>query len=70
MEESKNEEIVRAIVTIAHNLNINVIAEGVETVEQLAKLRALDCHYGQGYLFSGPMEAPVASELILTKPRW
>jgi EAL domain-containing protein (putative c-di-GMP-specific phosphodiesterase class I) len=70
MENAKNEEIVRAIINIAHNLNISVIAEGVETAEQLARLRALDCHYGQGYLFSGPMEGMAAAELILTKPRW
>jgi EAL domain-containing protein (putative c-di-GMP-specific phosphodiesterase class I) len=50
----KNATIVRAIIALAHNLGLEVIAEGVETVEQLAYLRALRCEYGQGYLFATP----------------
>lgn len=61
---SKDLEIVRAIVRLAHNLNINVTAEGLETAEQLAQLRALQCKYGQGYLFSKPVEREVAEVLI------
>jgi EAL domain-containing protein (putative c-di-GMP-specific phosphodiesterase class I) len=70
MDNEKNEEIVRAIVTIAHNLNMNVVAEGIETAEQLARLRALKCQSGQGYLFAGPMDGATARELIMTRPQW
>lgn len=51
----ENLEIIRAIVTLAHNLNMSVTAEGIETVEQLAQLKALQCDYGQGYFFLPPM---------------
>ncbi len=50
-----NDEIVRAIVTLAQNLGLRVIAEGVETEAQLAKLKLLGCEGGQGYLFAEPM---------------
>lgn len=57
-------EIVRAIVTLAHNLGIAVVAEGVETAEQLAQLRALECTYGQGYLFSEPVDSEAMAALM------
>lgn len=62
--EGENLEIVRAIVTLAHSLNIDVIAEGVETVEQLAQLKVLKCKYAQGYFFSKPMDSSSAEVLI------
>jgi len=49
--------LVNAICTLACNLNIKVVAEGVETGEQVALLQALDCHFAQGYHFSRPMPA-------------
>ncbi|MEH1831209.1 MAG: EAL domain-containing protein [Nostoc sp.] len=55
--QGENLEIIRAIVTLAHNLNMSVTAEGIETVEQLAQLKALQCDYGQGYFFLPPMES-------------
>ena len=60
----ENSEIVRAIVTLAHNLSMNVTAEGVETTEQLALLQVLQCEYGQGYFFSKPVDAEAAAVLI------
>lgn len=56
--------VVRAIVTLAHNLNMEVIAEGIETSEQLAQILALDCDYAQGYLFSKPLAATEAEAII------
>src|SRR5581483_7282862 len=56
--------IVHTIVSLAHHLGVDVIAEGVETPEQLAYLRELRCQYGQGYLFSRPREPAAAAELI------
>jgi diguanylate cyclase (GGDEF)-like protein/PAS domain S-box-containing protein len=63
-EDSENVEIVRTIVSLAQNLGMNVIAEGVETKEQLAALRRLGCENGQGYLFSKPVAAKAAENLI------
>lgn len=48
-------ELVRTIITLAWNLGMDVIAEGVETTKQLAQLKALKCEYAQGYLFSKPL---------------
>ncbi|WP_250121460.1 EAL domain-containing protein [Chroococcidiopsis sp. CCMEE 29] len=62
--DNENLEIVRTIMTMAHNLKMHVVAEGVETAEQLAQLRALQCEYGQGYLFSKPLPLAAASALI------
>ena len=63
-------EIVRAIVTLAHNMGMRVIAEGVETGDQLGELRMLKCGYGQGYLFSKPVSAEEIAALVATEPRW
>ena len=52
--------MIQAIVTLAHNMNLKVIAEGVERADQLAALLALECDYAQGYYFSRPMPAAEA----------
>src|SRR5205085_3615734 len=57
----ENSEIVRTIITLANNLGMQVVAEGVETEAQLAQLRELKCAYGQGYLFSRPVEMAQAT---------
>jgi diguanylate cyclase (GGDEF)-like protein/PAS domain S-box-containing protein len=56
--------IVAAIVALGQGLNLNVVAEGVETVDQLAKLRSLQCEEMQGYLFSRPLEAAAATQFL------
>lgn len=66
----ENLEIVRAIVTLAHSLNIHVTAEGIETEEKLVQLRALQCNSGQGYFFSKPVDSKTAEELLATSPQW
>ncbi|MEG4573148.1 EAL domain-containing protein [Microcoleus sp. N3A4] len=58
-------QIVRAIVTLAHNLGLNAIAEGVETAEQLAQLREIDCELAQGYLFSKPLDSSAITEILI-----
>ena len=63
-------EIVRAIVTLAQNLTMAVVAEGVETEQQLKLLKELGCDYGQGYLFSRPLTAEDAFKLIESDPQW
>ncbi|MEG4507883.1 EAL domain-containing protein [Microcoleus sp. F6_B4] len=58
-------QIVRAIVTLAHNLGLNAIAEGVETAEQLAQLRELGCELAQGYWFSKPLDSDAITEMLI-----
>jgi EAL domain-containing protein (putative c-di-GMP-specific phosphodiesterase class I) len=68
--DAESAEIVRTIVTLAHNLDLEVIAEGIETPQQLAYLKAIGCEYGQGYLFSQPLGAEDATALLSTTPAW
>lgn len=66
----KNLGIVPAIIFIAQTMQMNVIAEGIETTQQLDQLRALNCHFSQGYLFSQPLAAEEAIDLIASQPQW
>lgn len=63
-DENDSLEIVRTIITLAHSLAMDVVAEGVETPPQLAQLRSLNCEYVQGYLFSRPVDEVKAGELL------
>ncbi|MFN6565473.1 MAG: EAL domain-containing protein [Nostoc sp. ChiSLP01] len=63
-KDRRNLEIVEIIVSLAHKLGVNVTAEGVETKEQLAFLKNLNCEYAQGYFFSEPLDNLAAIELI------
>lgn len=62
--DKDNVEIVRTILSLAENLGMDVVAEGVETQEQMALLRDLNCQNGQGYLFSKPMSIEEADRVI------
>jgi diguanylate cyclase (GGDEF)-like protein len=68
-KQGKNLDIVKAIIPLAHSLKLDVVAEGVETEEQLLKLKALGCEYGQGYFFSPPLNDEAVVALIATMPR-
>ena len=61
---TENAEIVYTIIKLAQNLKMKVVAEGIETAEQLAQLQQLNCEYGQGYFFSKPLEAEAAGLFI------
>jgi EAL domain-containing protein (putative c-di-GMP-specific phosphodiesterase class I) len=63
-DNSENAEIVRTIVTLARSLDMEVVAEGVETADQLRRLGDLGCDYGQGYLFSRPVGPGLAADLL------
>ncbi len=49
--------LLTAVLTLAYHLDLKVVAEGIETLDQLEKLKELGCHYGQGYLFDKPMSS-------------
>ena len=70
MQAEENSAIVKAIVTLAHMLDMDVIAEGIETTAQLAQLRLLQCEYGQGFFFSKPLSKEQAEALIASSPKW
>lgn len=70
MKKDENKEIVRTIVMLAHTLGMDVIAEGIETHEQMAQLRALHTKYGQGYYFSKPLPGLEATKLVAENKQW
>ena len=58
-------EIVGATISLAHNLNLKVVAEGIETLDQWRHLKDLNCDYGQGYKIAKPLEKQAAGEFIV-----
>jgi EAL domain-containing protein (putative c-di-GMP-specific phosphodiesterase class I) len=63
-------DIVKTMVVLAHNLGIRVVAEGVETAEQLALLREMGCDRAQGFFIAQPLTAAAATGLLASKRRW
>jgi diguanylate cyclase (GGDEF)-like protein/PAS domain S-box-containing protein len=63
-ESNENTEIVQAIVTLAHTMNIEVVAEGVERFEQLFMLQQIGCEYAQGFFFSRPVDEFRTAEFV------
>ena len=63
-EAEGNLAILEAIVTLAHQLGMEVVAEGIQTAGQVRKLRFLGCEYGQGYMFSKPMSEDEVEDLL------
>jgi diguanylate cyclase (GGDEF)-like protein/PAS domain S-box-containing protein len=61
----KSEAIVRSILMLGQNLEIDIVAEGIENEEQLWQLRTLGCKFGQGYLFSKPVNAVEVEKLFV-----
>ena len=62
--DSEKAEITHAIMALAQNLGLEVIAEGIESEEQRASLRRMGCKYGQGYYFCRPLNAAAARDLL------
>lgn len=62
-KKDKNWQITRTIMVLANSLNMEVVAEGIETEQQLVELQAMGCNYGQGYLFSPPVKSVVVPKL-------
>jgi EAL domain-containing protein (putative c-di-GMP-specific phosphodiesterase class I) len=66
----RNLERVRSLIDAAEHRNLQVVAEGVETLEQLAILRELRCHLAQGFYFTHPAPAQDTERLLARSPRW
>ncbi len=64
--QGENSEIIKTIMLLAQDMNVNVIAEGIETENQLENIKALKCDYWQGYLFFKPVDSEHAEALIKT----
>ncbi|NJP06060.1 MAG: EAL domain-containing protein [Chloroflexaceae bacterium] len=65
--DSESIAIVKAIILLAHALNIDVVAEGVETIEHLVQLQGMGCEYGQGYLFAQALDSDAAGTLFINE---
>ena len=63
-ESEKHRAIVQTIVTLANSLKLQIVAEGIETPDQLALLSSMGCQMGQGYLFAKPCVADAAEDMI------
>jgi EAL domain-containing protein (putative c-di-GMP-specific phosphodiesterase class I) len=68
--QSGNGAIVQAIVTLARQLGLRVVAEGVETDAELEVLRRLGCDFVQGYLFSRPMSVEQCDQFLRSSSPW
>lgn len=67
-ENTQDMQLISAIISLGKSLDLNIIAEGVETVEQLEFLKARHCEEGQGYLFSKAVAAEDFARLLQTGP--
>jgi diguanylate cyclase (GGDEF)-like protein len=68
--ESENIGLIPVIISLAKTMNMNVVAEGIELVEQLEILRELDCGFGQGYFFAKPLPAEQLIKFLSSTPQW
>jgi len=69
-EEASAWDIVKMIVALASGMGVGVVAEGVETVGQMQRLRELGCDIGQGYLFARPLTEEAAQQILDSAPEW
>ncbi|MEQ8441193.1 MAG: EAL domain-containing protein [Alphaproteobacteria bacterium] len=69
-DKVENSEIIRSITLLAHNLGMDIVAEGIETPSHVRHLRALECELGQGFYFASPLPADRISEMIAADRSW
>lgn len=65
LSKKSSSEIVRTILDLARSLDMEVVAEGIETADQAARLQSLGCHLGQGFFYAKPMAAEEVSAMFL-----
>jgi diguanylate cyclase (GGDEF)-like protein/PAS domain S-box-containing protein len=63
-ERAESAAIARAVILLAKSLQMDIVAEGIETAEQAEALRVMECDYGQGYLFAKPLKVDEAGSLL------
>lgn len=68
MEKPVNQSILNYVISMSHGIGLSVVAEGVETREQLERLREIGCDYVQGYYFAKPMPGTEYEELLKAQP--
>ena len=61
---------MRGIIELAHSLELQLVAEGIEEPEQRDALHALGCRLGQGFLFARPLELPAFHALLREQEQW
>ena len=69
-QTGESQTIVETILALASSLGIGVIAEGIETADQVNRLRQMHCPHGQGFWFARPVDAQAATELLASSPSW
>ena len=69
-KDPESTAIVTAILSLARSLGMKVIAEGIETQEQMTYLQGLNCDQGQGYHFSRPLSVETAEAILAQNPLW
>ncbi len=68
--DERNQNIVKTMVSLAHSLNMEVVAEGAETVEQIDLLRSIQCNYVQGHFYYPAMDAASTEALLEKQCAW
>lgn len=68
-EKPANREVIRTVIALAGNLGLKVVAEGIETEEQMESLRFLGCDMGQGYYFAKPMSIEETLGFLVKRER-
>ena len=69
-DDERSRQLVVTVLQLAKSIGLGSVAEGVTTLLQLAELRRLECDFGQGFLFSAPLEGVAMGELIAANPAW
>ncbi len=69
-EDNENHEIVQTIISLGHNLGMEIVAEGVESQAQVSILKRLQCEYGQGYYFAKPLSQQHMDEFLSQPRHW
>ncbi|MBT3188553.1 MAG: EAL domain-containing protein [Anaerolineae bacterium] len=69
-QEDDSQKIIEMIKALANHLGLTVIAEGVETAEQIPFLQSINCEYAQGFFYAKPLDAQAATELLANRHSW